>query len=119
MTTAISFKVLINLVKNAADAMGRDGVITLRTRTETLGRGPRATTRAVLEVQDTGPGIPPEVQPRLFDPFFTTKASGTGLGLSMAARILEKHGGRLEYTTAADRGTTFRLVLPIASELKS
>jgi len=112
-------QVLINLVKNAADAVGHNGTITLRTRTETRGRGPRATTRAVLEVQDTGPGIPPEVQPRLFDPFFTTKAGGTGLGLSIAARILEKHGGRLEYTTTAHRGTTFRLVLPIASELKA
>lgn len=112
-------QVLINLVRNAAEAISADGRITLRTRTETQGRGPRATTRAVLEVQDSGPGIPAEVQPRLFDPFFTTKASGTGLGLSIAARILEKHGGQLEYTTAADRGATFRLVLPIASELKS
>lgn len=112
-------QVLINLVKNAADAIGADGTVTLRTRTETQGRGPHATTRAVLEVQDTGPGIAPEVQPRLFDPFFTTKPSGTGLGLSIAARILEKHGGQLEYTTAAHQGTTFRLVLPLASDLKS
>jgi signal transduction histidine kinase len=112
-------QVLINLVKNAADALGRNGAITLRARTETRGRGPHATTRAVLEVQDTGPGIPPEVQPRLFDPFFTTKASGTGLGLSIAARIVENHGGRLEFSTAPHRGTTFRLVLPIASEAAS
>ena len=111
-------QVLINLVRNAVDAVGNNGTITLRTRTETKGRGPHATTRAMLEVQDSGPGIPPEVQPRLFDPFFTTKASGTGLGLSIAVRILEKHGGQLEYTTVAGRGTTFRLVLPIASEFK-
>ena len=112
-------QVLINLVKNAADAIGQGGVITLRTRTETHGRGPHATTSALLEVEDTGAGIPPEVQPRLFDPFFTTKSSGTGLGLSIAARILEKHRGRLEYTTAPGRGATFRLVLPLASEPKS
>jgi len=106
-------QVIINLVKNAADAIGRDGTVTLRTRTETHGRGPLAFTRVVLEVQDTGPGIPAEIQKRLFDPFFTTKASGTGLGLSIAARIVEKHGGRLDYLTQLNRGTTFRLVLPI------
>jgi len=106
-------QVIINLVKNAADAIVRDGAITLRTRIETLGRGGAASARAILEVQDTGPGVPAEIQKRLFDPFFTTKASGTGLGLSIAARILEKHGGRLEYSTTPSRGATFRLVLPI------
>lgn len=106
-------QVLINLVKNAADAIGKDGTITLRTRTEPRGLGPGADARVLLEVSDTGPGILPEVQKRLFDPFFTTKASGTGLGLSIAARILEKHGGTLEYSTELNRGTTFRLVLPI------
>lgn len=106
-------QVLINLVKNASDAVGKDGTITLRTRVETRRRGPRALTNAILEVSDTGRGIPPEVQKRLFDPFFTTKASGTGLGLSIAARILEKHGGTLEFSTELNRGTTFRMVLPI------
>ena len=105
-------QVLINLVKNAADAIGADGTITLRTRSETQGAGRRASVRALLEVEDTGPGIAPEVQKRLFDPFFTTKASGTGLGLSLAARMVEKHGGRLEYATAPGRGSTFRIVLP-------
>ena len=111
-------QVLINLVKNAVDALEGSGTITLRTRTETQGRGLRARTRAVLEVQDTGPGIPLEVQARLFDPFFTTKANGTGLGLSIAARILEKHGGQLEFSTAAGVGTTFRLVMPVTTGLK-
>ena len=106
-------QVLINLVRNAAEAMGRDGTITLRTRTEARRPGARATPVTILEVADTGPGIPPDVQQRLFDPFFTTKASGTGLGLSIAARIIEKHGGTLEFSTAPDQGTTFRIVLPI------
>jgi signal transduction histidine kinase len=107
-------QVLIHLVRNAADAIGRDGIITLRTRVETRGRGSRARDCAVIEVADDGPGIPPEVQKRLFDPFFTTKAAGTGLGLSIAARIIEKHGGTLEFTTSPGRGATFRAVLPIA-----
>jgi len=67
-----------------------------------------------LEVQDTGGGIPPEVQARLFDPFFTTKPSGTGLGLSIARRIVEKHGGTLRFETGA-KGTVFRIVLPVAT----
>ena len=66
----------------------------------------------ILEVADTGKGIPPEVEARLFDPFFTTKDSGTGLGLSIAARIVEKQGGSLQYQTQVNRGTTFGIVLP-------
>jgi len=69
----------------------------------------------ILEVADTGKGIPPEVQKRLFDPFFTTKDTGTGLGLSIAARIVEKHGGALQYQTQVNRGTTFGIVLPRAN----
>ena len=68
----------------------------------------------MLEVEDTGNGIPTKVRGRLFDPFFTTKAAGTGLGLSIAMRILEQHGGTLQFQTALGRGTTFGVVLPIA-----
>ena len=68
----------------------------------------------VLEVADTGRGIPPEVGKRLFDPFFSTKENGTGLGLSIAARIVEKHGGALQYRSRANHGTTFGVVLPVA-----
>ena len=74
----------------------------------------RAGETVVLEVADTGKGIPPQVEKRLFDPFFTTKDSGTGLGLSIAARIIEKHGGALQYQTQVNRGTTFGVVLPRA-----
>jgi len=68
----------------------------------------------ILEVADTGKGIPPEVEKRLFDPFFSTKEGGTGLGLSIVARIVEKHGGVLQYQTCVGRGTTFGIVLPTA-----
>ncbi|HRY50097.1 MAG TPA: ATP-binding protein [Candidatus Paceibacterota bacterium] len=107
-------QVLINLVKNAAESIGQNGSITLRTRTKPGRGGGRAPHVAVLEVEDTGKGIPPEVQKRLFDPFFTTKESGTGLGLSIAARILEKHGGRLEYQTQVGQGTILSIILPFA-----
>src|SRR5437667_12563647 len=76
------------------------------------GKAGHATPVIILEVIDTGKGIPLKVQERLFDPFFTTKEAGTGLGLSIAARIVEKHRGALQYQTEIDRGTTFGIVLP-------
>jgi signal transduction histidine kinase len=105
-------QVLINLVKNAADSIGQDGTITLRVRQarKTLLHG--EINSVILEVVDTGKGIPAEVEKRLFDPFFTTKENGTGLGLSIAARIMLKHGGVLEYQTRVNEGTTFGIVLP-------
>jgi signal transduction histidine kinase len=105
-------QVLINLVQNAAESIGRDGAITLRARHshKPLLNGRKGT--VILEVADTGKGIPPEAQKRIFDPFFTTKENGTGLGLSIAARIVEKHGGRLQYQTQVNRGTTFGILLP-------
>jgi len=106
-------QVLINLVQNAAESIGRDGLITLRTRTEKRYHLRRQASFAVLEVVDTGKGISPEAQKRLFDPFFTTKASGTGLGLSIAARIIEKHGGSLEFISTPGQGTNFRILLPV------
>lgn len=109
-------QVLINLVQNAADGIGRDGTITLSARqgASAAGRGAKAMVR--IEVADDGAGIPPEVEPRLFDPFFSTKEGGTGLGLPIAARILEKHGGIIEYVTHPGRGTTFSIVLPKESD---
>ncbi len=106
-------QVLINLIQNAAESIGRDGAVTLRARLDTARLANGSTDVVVLEVTDTGKGISPEVQKRLFDPFFTTKDSGTGLGLSIAARIVEKHGGALQYQTQPNRGTTFGIVLPL------
>ncbi|HXI51406.1 MAG TPA: ATP-binding protein [Candidatus Saccharimonadales bacterium] len=105
-------QVLINLIQNAAESIGRDGAITLRARSTVMPLAGHATPVVILEVIDTGKGIPLKVQERLFDPFFTTKEAGTGLGLSIAARIVEKHGGALQYQTEVDRGTTFGIVLP-------
>jgi signal transduction histidine kinase len=105
-------QVLINLVQNAAESIGRDGTVTLRARFDTSRLGDRSRDVVILDVSDTGTGISPEVEKRLFDPFFTTKEAGTGLGLSIAARIVEKHGGALQYQTQVNRGTTFGVVLP-------
>ncbi len=105
-------QVLINLIQNAAESIGRDGTITLCARSALMSLAGHATRVVILEVTDTGKGIPLKVQTRLFDPFFTTKEAGTGLGLSIAARIVEKHGGALQYQTEINRGTTFGIVLP-------
>ena len=71
-----------------------------------------------LEVEDSGPGVPPEVRGRLFEPFFTTKdvGKGTGLGLSIAFGIVQAHGGTLEVENHAGGGARFALNLPIATE---
>jgi len=108
-------QVLINLVQNAADSIGGGGTITLRARRDRKRLGDGEADVVVLEVADTGKGIPPEVEARLFDPFFTTKDTGTGLGLSIAARIVEKQGGSLQYQTQMNHGTTFGIVLPQVS----
>ncbi len=105
-------QVLMNLVRNAAESIGQKGTITLRVRTGPSRLADSFTDAVVLEVVDTGKGIPPEVEKRLFDPFFTTKETGTGLGLSIAARIVEKHGGALQYQTKLNYGTVFGVVLP-------
>jgi signal transduction histidine kinase len=108
-------QVLINLVQNAAESMEEHGTITLRARHDRQHISNGEMDVVVLEVADTGKGIAPEVQKRLFDPFFTTKARGTGLGLPIAARIVQKHGGALRYQTEINQGSTFRVILPEVS----
>jgi len=80
---------LINLVQNAAESIGQDGTVLLRARTDSKRLREGVTELVILEVSDTGKGITQEVEKRLFDPFFTTKEAGVGLGLSIAARIIQ------------------------------
>ncbi len=105
-------QVIINLVRNAAEAFDGAGTVKLSARAAVVQLGGKETEAVILEVADDGRGIPPEVEKRLFDPFFSTKETGTGLGLAIAARIIEKQGGMLQYQTRPGRGTTFGVVLP-------
>jgi signal transduction histidine kinase len=105
-------QVLINLIQNSAESIGKNGVITILLKAGTAAFAGKVRPATILAVVDTGRGIPAEVQKRLFDPFFTTKQNGTGLGLAIAARIIERHGGVLHYRTEVNRGTTFEIVLP-------
>jgi two-component system, NtrC family, sensor histidine kinase HydH len=98
------------LVENALDAMGGEGTLTLTTAAVIDDAGPRV----VLEVGDSGPGIPPAVLPRIFELFFTTKTQGTGLGLPLARKFIEAYGGTLTVTSRPGAGTVFRVTLPAA-----
>jgi signal transduction histidine kinase len=105
-------QVLINLVQNAADSIGADGKIILRARPDQKRLADVEKPVVAIEVSDTGKGIPPEVEKRLFDPFFTTKEKGSGLGLTIAAQIVQKHGGELQYQNQMNYGATFGVILP-------
>jgi signal transduction histidine kinase len=107
-------QVLFNLCHNAVQAMeGTGGRLTVATRRRPIRQGKFA---LEILVQDTGPGIPPEVQEKLFVPFFTTKEKGTGLGLAISQRIVRAHGGELEMHSVPGRGATFSIVLPMPPE---
>lgn len=106
-------QVWTNLIDNAIDAMQGKGEITIRTSSE--GKN------VVIEIEDNGPGIPEEIQPKLFTPFFTTKAmgKGTGLGLNISYNIIMKHHGDIRVTSQPGR-TRFRITLPVQfSEIKT
>ena len=109
-------QVLINLIQNAADSIGSRGTITLRARNVEGRLNGRPIKTVVLEIEDTGSGISPEVQERLFDPFFSTKENGTGLGLAIAAKIIDQHKGTLDFETRLGHGTIFRIVLPASDQ---
>jgi signal transduction histidine kinase len=102
-------QVLLNLCVNARDAMPEGGQIDVRV--VTVLRADQSQW-AVLEVEDHGVGIAPEVLRHIFEPFFSTKVNGTGLGLSVARRICVAHGGRLTAENVDNGGARFRVVLP-------
>jgi signal transduction histidine kinase len=104
---------ILNLVTNALDAMSdpKRGGGRLRVRVEN-GRTERGDDRLILEVSDTGAGIPPELRDKVFQLYFTTKLGGSGIGLAMTYRAVQLHNGTIGFKSDADSGTTFRLEFP-------
>jgi C4-dicarboxylate-specific signal transduction histidine kinase len=98
-------QVLVNLALNALDAMPRGGTLA-------VDLGPPVHGQVELRVQDTGPGVAPEILPRLFEPFVSGKETGLGLGLAVSRRIAEGHGGSLRVTNPPEGGACFVLRLP-------
>lgn len=97
-------QVLLNLLKNSIEAMAAGGRLGISSHAQDG--------RAVVEVADTGEGIPPEDMEKLFQPFFTTKAKGSGLGLAICQRIMQAHQGEIKLESAAGQGTRVSLFLP-------
>ena len=117
-------QVLLNLAVNAQDAMPENGSLTFSVAVREVEAGSehdfpghRAGSYAVVEVEDTGAGIEPDLLGRIFDPFFTTKGPGlgTGLGLSTAHGIAAQHGGHISVRSHVGSGTKFSLLLPLSS----
>ena len=94
-----------NIIKNALQAMRSGGILRIRTEVNP--------THVIISFIDSGHGIAPEEIGRLFEPYFTTKENGTGLGLMIVQRIVREHGGTIEVESDKDRGTTFRIKLPV------
>jgi signal transduction histidine kinase len=113
----------MNLLLNAIQAMPDGGTLTLRGKlisdfgsriSDSAFRNPHSAIR--IEVADTGSGIAPEHLDRIFEPYFTTKEGGTGLGLALAHKIIQEHGGRLDVESRVGLGAVFTVTLPVAGE---
>lgn len=99
-------QLILNLSRNAMEAMTEKGQLTIETRVTNQG--------GLLMVSDTGPGIPSGQREKLFEPFFTTKAKGTGLGLALCLSIVERHGGKITVDSTEGQGTTFTVLFPLS-----
>jgi two-component system sensor histidine kinase HydH len=103
-------QVLLNIALNGLDAMKQGGKLAIRSFMDVERKC------VIIEIEDTGHGIPEEELSRIFDPFYTTKKTGTGLGLAIAHRIVENHGGTLSVKSTGTSGTTFRITVPAHRE---
>ncbi|MCE5228163.1 HAMP domain-containing protein [bacterium] len=108
-------QVLINLIRNAQDAMEQGGKLTVRTSSTIEWAGGEERTQVIVRISDTGCGIPPEHLSQIFDPFFTTKDpdKGTGLGLCVSYSIVQMYHGSIDLESEVGKGTTVAVTLPM------
>ena len=97
-----------NLMNNGIEVMPQQGTVSVHTRMSDDRKS------VTIAVGDTGPGIPPDVVDKIFAPFFTTKARGTGLGLAVVRKVVDRHGGTVDVESVVGKGTVFKLTLPVA-----
>jgi len=105
-------EVLVNIIENACEAMRGGGTMIIR---EEQGLDADLGAVVFIRLSDSGPGIPESIRCKVFEPFFTTKEEGSGLGLSIAVRIMEEHGGRLDLAPGEEKGPIFSVILPLHS----
>ena len=98
-------QVILNLFINAQQAMNEGGELIIRTD--------RQEKQVVIQISDTGGGIPPEVLPHIFDTYYTSRPQGSGLGLPTAKKIVELHGGTIQVDSTSGKGTSFTVRLPV------
>jgi PAS domain S-box-containing protein len=101
-------QVILNIAKNGIEAMGPGGTLTMATG--------RQAGRVFLRIQDTGPGIPPEIRAKIFQPFFSSKSKGSGLGLAISQKIIEAHQGEIVIESEPQKGTWVTIWLPAAPD---
>ena len=106
-------QVLLNVCLNAVESMKENGKLTITTSTDK----PNGCEYIQIEISDTGCGISPEIIKNIFTPFFTTKKDGSGLGLPISLRIVEKHKGTIKVESVVDKGSKFVIVLPLENSL--
>jgi two-component system NtrC family sensor kinase len=103
-------QVFMNLILNALQATSAGGAVTLATAQQ---RGPDGHKCCLIEIHDTGEGIPAEHKEQIFNPFFTTKTTGTGLGLFITHQIIKEHGGSIDVESTVGQGTRVLARLPL------
>ena len=110
------YQALLNIILNAIQSMEKGGVLAITASCVPKEGGEGETSVLAISISDTGSGIEEEDLSKIFEPFFTTKEKGTGLGLAVAARIIEEHGGQVHVQSRKGEGTRFEIELPCLPE---
>jgi Amt family ammonium transporter len=111
-------QVFLNLLLNAIQAMERGGNLRVAIRWKPAPSGDGGRSSAEIAVEDTGPGMGEDIRSKIFEPFFSTKEEGIGLGLPIAQRIVEEHGGEIRVESRQGEGTTFTILIPLGENKK-